>query len=240
VEGNLLRPDHYSFVGPYSIPMRHGLTMGEMALMFNSVFQLGCDLDVVAMKGWRRNMLWPDTGLRWAMPSPNMPFAETAVVYPGQVVWEGTNISEGRGTCRPFEIFGAPFIRPWKVIEALDPAAMAGCVLQPYRFRPTFHKWSGELCRGFMVHVTDPAVFRPYMTSLSLLAAVMKVYGDEFQWKQPPYEYEFHKMPIDLITGDPRIRQGLSAGTSASALEREWRAELASYNEWRRPYLLYA
>ncbi|MBW2284729.1 MAG: DUF1343 domain-containing protein, partial [Deltaproteobacteria bacterium] len=181
VEGNLLRSEFYSFVGPYAFPMRHGLTMGEMARIFDQMFELGCDLEVIAMEGWRRNLLWPDTGLKWVMPSPNMPFTDTAGVYPGQVIWEGTNISEGRGTCRPFEIFGAPFMAPRAIMDALEPATIEGCMLQPYRFRPTFHKWGGELCRGFMIHVTDHHVFRPYVTSLSLLKATMEIHGGDFQ-----------------------------------------------------------
>ncbi len=239
VEGNLLRSEFYSFVGPYAFPMRHGLTMGEMARIFDQMFELGCDLEVIAMEGWRRNLLWPDTGLKWVMPSPNMPFTDTAGVYPGQVIWEGTNISEGRGTCRPFEIFGAPFMAPRAILDALEPATIEGCNLQPYRFRPTFHKWVGELCRGFMIHVTDPHVFRPYVTSLSLLKATMAIHED-FQWKPPPYEYELRKKPIDLITGDPQIRRELSAGRSVSSLESGWQAGLASYDEWRRPFFLYS
>jgi len=239
MEGNCLDPDLYSFVGPYRFPMRHGLTMGEMARIFSEVYDLNCGLEVVPMAGWCRDMMWPDTGLNWMMPSPNMPVPETAVVYPGQVIWEGTNVSEGRGTCRPFEIFGAPFLRPRDVLRTLEKEAAVGCRLQEYRFRPTFHKWKGEICRGFMIHVTDPRSFRPYSLSLALLKAVMGVHPHEFRWKEPPYEYEYHKAPIDLILGDPTLRHELAAGIPLCRAEALWHEDLAAFREWRKPYLLY-
>lgn len=240
VEGNLLSPELYSFVGPYSLPMRHGLTMGEMARIFNHVFSLGCDLEIVPMHGWRRKMLWKETGLRWIMPSANMPLPETASVYPGQVIWEGTNMSEGRGTCRPFEIFGAPYLDPKAVKRALKPETEAGCYLQDYSFRPTFNKWKGELCRGFMLHVLDPGIYRPYQTSIALLKAVLEIHKTEFQWKSPPYEYEYNKRPIDLITGDSSIRHDLESGVPISIITNKWVEELESFVQWRQPYLLYS
>jgi uncharacterized protein YbbC (DUF1343 family) len=239
VEGNLLKPELYSFVGPYSFPMRHGLTMGEMARVFDHVYGLDCDLEIVMMHGWRREMLWKETGLRWIMPSPNMPFADTALVYPGQVIWEGTNLSEGRGTCRPFEIFGAPWMDPAEIKRRLDPVSTTGCYLQAYTFRPTFHKWGGEICRGFMIHVLDPHIFRPYCTSVSLLKTVMDLYKSRFEWKESPYEYEYKKKPIDLIVGDSSVRHDLESGASLSDLKDKWSKDLESFINWRRPYLLY-
>jgi uncharacterized protein YbbC (DUF1343 family) len=239
VEGNLLHPDLYSFVGPYRLPMRHGLTMAEMARIFNDVFNLKAQLDIVPMKGWERTMTWQETGLRWLMPSPNMPLAETAQVYPGQVLWEGTNISEGRGTGRPFEIFGAPFLEPKAVMRQLAPDALRGCALQEYSFRPTFHKWQGELCRGFMIHVTDPRTFRPYFTSIALLAALVAVHGEAFAWSPPPYEYESESMPIDLILGDVTLRKEIQSGRDVSEINKEWVKPLEDFLEWRTPYLLY-
>jgi uncharacterized protein YbbC (DUF1343 family) len=240
VEGNLLEPELYSFVGPYRIPMRHGLTMGELARVFNHEFVLNCDLTVIPMEGWRRQMLWSDTGLRWVMPSPNMPFPDTATVYPGQVIWEGTHLSEGRGTCRPFEIFGTPYLDTKAIRQRLPPNALAGCCLQEYLFRPTFHKWAGSLCRGFMIHVLDPHAYQPYYTSLSLLKAILEIHPREFEWKEPPYEYEFKKMPIDLIMGSLSLRRGLESGTSLPLIREGWLRELRSYVQWRKPYLLYA
>lgn len=239
VEGNLLRPDLFSFVGPYSLPMRHGLTMGELARVFDQVFEIDCDLQVVPMKGWRREMTWQETGLKWLMPSPNMPLPETAQVYPGQVLWEGTNVSEGRGTCRPFEIFGAPFLRPKALTQALHPSATAGCALQEISFRPTFNKWQGQVCPGFMVHITDHRLYRPYFSSVAMLSAIIGVHREELVWKAPPYEYEFIKMPIDLILGDSSIRKALETGRDLLDLADEWRKEGEEFLAWRAPYLLY-
>jgi len=236
IEGNLLKPGLYSFVGPCSLPMRHGLTMGEMARVFNHVFELGCDLEVIAMKGWRRSMIWEDTGLRWIMPSPNMPLPETARVYPGQVLWEGTNVSEGRGTCRPFEMFGAPFLDTGAILEGLGREERQGCVLQEITFRPTFHKWQGRLCKGFMLHVTDPMTYRPYALSLALLREILKRHREAFSWKEPPYEYEYERMPIDLILGDEMLRERLD---KEEISERLWSHELDNYLAWRKSFLLY-
>jgi len=240
LEGNLLHPELYSFVGPYRFPMRHGLTMGEMALVFNKKFRLDCDLEIIAMHGWRREMLWDKTGLKWMMPSPNMPFLETAYVYPGQVIWEGTNLSEGRGTCRPFEIFGAPYLDPKSIKEVIEPEATRSCFLQEYSFRPTFQKWKGELCKGFMLHVIDPHTYRPYLTSVALLNAIMEIHKKDFRWKNPPYEYERERKPIDLILGDTALRKDLESGTPISRITQNWVADIESFSQWRRPYLLYA
>ncbi len=240
VEGNLLTPELYSFVGPYKIPMRHGLTMGEMARMVNHEFGLGCDLEVLPMEGWHRDMLWRDTGLRWIMPSTNMPLPLTAAVYPGQVIWEGTNLSEGRGTCRPFEIFGAPYLDTEAVKNGLEPDATAGCCLQEYSFRPTFNKWQGELCRGFMIHILDPISYQPYFTSMALLKTVMDIHSKDFEWKAPPYEYEYKKTPIDLILGDSAIRRELESGAQVSLVKDKWQEALGSFIRWREQYLLYS
>jgi uncharacterized protein YbbC (DUF1343 family) len=239
IEGNLLKPEHFSFVGPWSIPMRHGLTMGEMALMFNHVFGLECELSVVKMEGWNRTMLWHHTGLRWVMPSPNMPFSGTATVYPGQVIWEGTNISEGRGTCRPFEIFGSPFVRPKLVMKSIDKAALEGCVLQEYVFKPTFQKWAGEMCRGFMLHVLEPEKYRPYLTTLGLVRSILEIHKDEFEWAPPPYEYEFKKRPIELILGDSALVSDLNGNLSLRHIEEKWLDDLDEYGRSRESFLLY-
>ena len=240
VEGNLLRPELYSFVGPYSFPMRHGLTMGEMARIFNHVFGLSCNLEVLPMKGWRRDMSWHETGLSWVMPSPNMPLPETARVYPGQVIWEGTNLSEGRGTCRPFEIFGAPYLDTKSIRKWLDPEATEGCYLQEFSFRPTFHKWKGKACRGFMLHVLDTNLYQPFFTSIALLKTVMDIHGESFEWKNPPYEYEYNKKPIDIIVGDSSLRRDLESGAPLSLIMENLRADLNSFLGWREPYLLYS
>ncbi len=236
VEGNLLRSDLYSFVGSYSLPMRHGLTIGELARIFAHVFQLPCDLDIVPMKGWHRNMIWQETGLRWLSPSPNMPLPETAQVYPGQVLWEGTNLSEGRGTCRPFETFGAPFLDVPSIFHRLSMRDTKGCLLQEISFRPTFHKWQGEICHGFMIHIMDHRLYRPYACSLALLKIVLSLNRTHFKWKEPPYEYEHEKPPIDLILGNSSLREALE---KEEDFQGTWDDELREYVEWREPYLIY-
>jgi uncharacterized protein YbbC (DUF1343 family) len=238
VEGGLLKPAFRSFVGPYPIPMRHGLTLGELALLFNRRFGIGADLEVVPMGGWRRRMRFADTGLPWVAPSPNLPTPAAALVYPGQVIWEGTNVSEGRGTSLPFELCGAPFLDPGELLAAIGPTP--GVVLRPAAFEPTAHKWQGRLCRGFQLHVTDPARFRPYRTSLELLGAVLRTRRGEFAWRPPPYEYEFDKLPIDLILGDAAVRRRIEAGEPVASLEASWQAELEQFEAEAEAVKLYA
>jgi len=239
VEGNLLSPDMHSFVGPARLPMRHGLTMGELAVFFRQTLHVDVDLKVIRMNGWRRDMVWRDTGLRWVMPSPNMPSPETAFVYPGQVLWEGTNVSEGRGTCRPFELFGAPFLRPERVMQGLPREATEGAVFQPASFRPTFHKWAHTLCRGFFIHVLDERLYRPYFASIALVSALLRDGGDRFRWRDPPYEYEYERRPIDLILGDVAVRKALERGEDPRGIREGWRDDEAAFEEQRTPCLLY-
>jgi uncharacterized protein YbbC (DUF1343 family) len=239
-EGNCLTSGFRSFVGRYPIPMRHGMTVGELAAMFNTAFNIGCDLEVVPMKGWRRHMLFGDTGLPWVAPSPNLPTPASALVYPGQVLWEGTNVSEGRGTTQPFELFGAPFIDPYRILDALPPEAIPGAILRPLEFEPTAQKWQGRRCHGFQIHVVKPGAFRPYRTSLALLQAVLRCHADEFQWKTPPYEYEYERMPIDLILGDRQLRERLAAMEPIADLEASWHQDLQAFEQMRRSFLLYS
>jgi len=240
LEGNLLRPELYSFVGPYSIPMRHGLTLAEMARIFNDVFNIESDLDIIPMRGWNRHMLWQETGLKWIMPSPNMPLPETAQVYPGQVAWEGTNLSEGRGTCRPFEMFGAPFLDTKSIKKHLMPEAVSGCYLQEISFRPTFQKWEGQFCNGFMIHVIDHTTYCPYFTTLALLKAIVEIHRRDFTWKEPPYEYEYEKMPIDMILGDSGLRTEIETGGDLMRIKERWSKESGEFFRFRIPYLLYS
>jgi uncharacterized protein YbbC (DUF1343 family) len=208
--------------------------------MFNTAFNIGCDLDVLPMKGWHRHMLHGDTGLPWVAPSPNLPTPTSALVYPGQVLWEGTNVSEGRGTTQPFELFGAPFIDPYRILEMLPPGATRGARLRPVEFEPTAHKWQGQRCHGFQIHVVEPDEFRPYHTSLALLQAILRCHPDSFQWKAPPYEYEYERMPIDLIIGDRQVREHLAAMRPVSDLEGSWSPDLQAFGKMRRSYLLYS
>ncbi|MDY6954851.1 MAG: DUF1343 domain-containing protein [Thermodesulfobacteriota bacterium] len=239
LEGNSLKPALVSFVGMYPIPMRHGLTMGELAQLFVGHFGIACDVTVVPMSGWRRDMLFHDTGLPWVAPSPNLPTSTSALVYPGQVLWEGTNVSEGRGTTQPFEVFGAPFVNTAAVQDHLLGQNLAGVCLRPLVFEPTSNKWTDELCHGFQLHILDPAAYRPYRTTLSILQAVVSLYPDQFQWKRPPYEYELEKMPFDMITGDPGIRQAMVDAMPVTDLEKTWQDDLEEFKDMRKAYLLY-
>ena len=238
VEGNVLKPEMASIVGPYPLPMRHGMTLGELARYYNEVGQIGCDLAVVPVQGWDRSQYFEATGLPWVLPSPNLPTLDTAIVYPGQVLLEGTNLSEGRGTTRPFELFGAPFINPFEVKEVLQAEyELPGVVLRETSFQPTFHKWAGEVCGGFQLHVTDRRAYKPYYTTLACLQVIRQLYPDQFQWRQPPYEYEYERLPFDLLTGDPGIREGLEGNISVTVLEQQWERELAEFLGRRQEYL---
>jgi uncharacterized protein YbbC (DUF1343 family) len=239
VEGNCLKPEFASFVGMYPIPMRHGLTIGELALLFNDYFGIGCELTITPMAGWRREMLFQDTGLPWIPPSPNLPTPVSAIVYPGQVLWEGTNVSEGRGTTQPFEIFGAPFLDAARIETCIPEEKLAGVHLRALAFEPASDKWEKELCHGFQLHIIDARMFQPYRTSLTLLQTVVSLHPEKFQWKSPPYEYEFEKLPFDLITGDPLIRRAIEDGHPLRNLEETWAEEVKCFEEIRAPYLLY-
>lgn len=239
IEGNCLKEEITSFVGMYPIPMRHGLTIGELARLFNDHFHIGCRLTVIPMVGWTRDMLFPNTRLPWVAPSPNLPTPGSAYVYPGQVLWEGTNVSEGRGTSQPFEIFGAPFLNPADIEKALAKTHLEGIHLRPLAFEPTSSKWAGELCFGFQIHILQPDLYLPYRTTLALIRAVLKCHGDAFQWKHPPYEYEFEKLPFDLITGDPALRKAVENQESLKDLGKEWEKDLDRFEKVRRRVLLY-
>jgi len=239
VEGNLLKDDCRSFVGLYPLPMRHGLTFAELALFLNHEYGIGAELEVLPMSGWRREMLFGDTGLPWVFPSPNMPSPATALVYPGQVIFEGTNISEGRGTSLPFELCGAPFLDWARVLAAIADTPLPGCCLRPVAFEPTANKWAGQVCKGFQLHVTEARAFMPYRTSLALLQAFMRLFSDSFTLKAPPYEYEFTRAPLDLILGDSRLKDDLEEGADLLELEAGWAEELKDFAGMRRKYFLY-
>ena len=208
-EGPLLDLHYASFVGRSAIPMRHGLTMGELAHWLNAQHKIGADLHVVKMIGWSRGMLWPETGRTWVITSPNLPRWEGCLVYPGQVLLEGTNISEGRGTTTPFEMVGAPFVSPSKLLDELSPYKLTGIHLRPVRFVPTFHKWRDKSCGGLYLHVTDPRIFEPVRTTLALITTIRRLWPSDFAWRDPPYEYETVKRPIDILFGNCLFREAL-------------------------------
>jgi uncharacterized protein YbbC (DUF1343 family) len=240
VEGNLLDPACRSFVGRFPIPMRHGLTIAELARLFNTRFGIGCDLAVIPMAGWQRSMMFIDTGLPWVAPSPNLPTPAAAMVYPGQVLWEGTNVSEGRGTTQPFELFGAPFLDQARLVSEFARAPMDGAVLRPAAFEPTSNKWRGRICSGFQIHITDPQRYAPYAATLRLLQAVIRHHPHEFAWRPPPYEYEYEKLPIDLLIGSPSIRQRLENLEPVEAIEASWRTQTEEFAALSREQHLYA
>ncbi|NOR05574.1 MAG: DUF1343 domain-containing protein [Deltaproteobacteria bacterium] len=239
IEGNLLARDCQSFVGLAPLPMRHGMTIGEIARFFMEEQGLDLEFHVVKMQGWRREMDFAATGLPWIWPSPNMPTLDTAGVYPGQVVWEGTNISEGRGTTRPFEIFGAPFLDSGALRKEAEMWKLPGFVLREQSFEPTFHKWSGKQCIGFQIHVTHRLEYRPYITTLAILTAVKRMHPKDFAWKDPPYEYEFKRLPADLIIGDKRVREAVNAGTDPMDIQSIWARDLKDFEKTRPAWLLY-
>jgi uncharacterized protein YbbC (DUF1343 family) len=227
-EGPVLDPKYKSFVGMYPLPVRHGRTIGELAQQFRDDAFPKCELTVLPMKHWERPMWFDQTGLPWVMPSPNMPTLDTATVYPGMCLFEGTNISEGRGTTRPFEIFGAPFIDAEKLCIELNALKLPGVFFRENYFQPTFQKFAGnvnatpssrdscdkksgegaastfgQLCGGAQIHVTDREAFRPFQTGLEIIRAIRRSYPEQFAWKQPPYEYETKKLPIEILLGGP-------------------------------------
>jgi uncharacterized protein YbbC (DUF1343 family) len=212
VEGPLLEPAQKSFVGRAAIPMRHGLTMGELVRFVNDDLGIGAQVHVVSLRNWSRDMPFDDTGRVWVAPSPNLARLEAVRAYPGQVLLEGTNLSEGRGTTTPFEICGAPFIDGERLAARLAECRLPGIVFRPVRFLPTFDKWAGTSCGGVFLHVVDAASFRPYRTSVAILAAVHELWPHDFAWLPPPYEYETIQPPIDILTGSPRLRDAISAG----------------------------
>ncbi len=241
IEGNILREDVKSFVGLFPVPMRHGLTLGELALLFNREFQIDAMLEIVKVVGWRREQYFRDVDFPWIAPSPNMPGPETAMHYPGQVIWEGTSISEGRGTTLPFELFGAPYWKHEEIFSFIERQkyALPGILLRPLVFQPVAGKWAKENCYGFQIHVTDRKIYKPYKTGLVLLQAAMCCYPEKFSYKEPPYEYEYEKLPLDLILGDTVLREKIAAGVSVDDLEKGWQAELQEYDILRRKYFLY-
>lgn len=238
-EGVVLRPGFESFVGLHPEPLRHGFTMGELARWLKAARGIQCELEVIPMEGWRRDMFWEDTGLPYVLPSPNLPTPESCVVYPGMVLVEGTLLSEGRGTTRPFELIGAPYLDPYALVEAIAPEDLAGAHVRPCWFEPTFQKHMGTLCGGVQVHVTDRGAFRSVRTAVALFRACRDVAPDDFNWRPPPYEYEERLMPIDILWGSSGLREGIDAGRSVSEIIAGADEESAEFGRGVEGVLLY-
>ena len=239
VAGNVLEPEFASFVGQYSIPTRHGMTPGELALLFNQHFNIGCDLDVVTMRGWNRSMWLDETDTPWVLPSPNIPTLDSATVFPGTVHFEGTQLSEGRGTTRPFELIGAPYINPDDYADRLNSQDITGVYFRACVFQPTFQKHGKVSCGGVQLHVTDRDNFEPVSTGLAMVKTAFDMYPNQFLWKEPPYEYVFDKNPFDVISGTDKIRKAFEKGTELSSVVEEWQAPLQQFLEVRAGHLLY-
>lgn len=240
MEGSVTRPEWASFVGLHPLPVRHGMTIGEIALYLKGEFYRDVDLTVIPMAGYRRGMFFDETGLPWVMPSPNMPTLDTAIVYPGMCLLEGTNISEGRGTTRPFELFGAPFIDAERLIARLSDFRLPGVIFRPASFLPTFQKHAGKQCGGAQIHVTSRRAFKPFKTAVAILKAIRELWPDELKWKEPPYEYEIEKLPIDILAGSDSLRIGIDSGEGLDAMAKRWAAECCGFaRRYAGKYRLY-
>lgn len=239
VEGNVTETEFTSFVGQFEIPTRHGMTVSELAKLFNEHFGIGCDLEVVTMEGWERDWYFEQTGLPWVLPSPNIPTVDTCIVFPATVHIEGTELSEGRGTTKVFEINGAPFIDPYQWAAALDAYNFPGVIFRPCYFRPTFQKWSEQTCGGVQIHVTDRETFTPVIVGIAMTKTAYDLYTDEFQWKQEAYEYVFDKNPFDVVSGTDKIRKQIESGVSIEEIEANWADGLSAFREARKQFLLY-
>ena len=229
VEGPVLDPEFASFVGQYAIPLRHGMTVGELARLFNTEFGIGADLTVVEMKGWKRKAYFDDTGLPFVMPSPNMPTLETALVYPGAALVEGTNLSEGRGTTKPFELIGAPFVNSTELAAALNDLQLPGVKFRAASFTPTFSKHSGKLSHGVQIHVTDRDKYQPVETGLHIVKTVHDLYPEDVTLTAF----------FDNLIGNGWIREGIENGMSVEEMKAQWKSELKKFEKVRKQYLIY-
>jgi uncharacterized protein YbbC (DUF1343 family) len=240
LEGPMLRRGYESFVGQYPIPMRHGMTVGELARLFNDEFGLGTSLEVVPMEGWDRRSYYDATGLPWVMPSPNMPTLDSAIVYPGTVLFEGTLLSEGRGTTRPFELVGAPWIDAERFAVSMNARELPGVFFRPAVFEPTFQKHAKTPCGGCQIHVLDRCAFKPCDVAAALLLEFRRASPEHFAWRQPPYEYEHDKLPIDILAGSQELREQIERDEPLDRIVASWAPELEAFRLVREKYLLYS
>jgi uncharacterized protein YbbC (DUF1343 family) len=232
-------PGNESFVGQFPIPMRHGMTIGELARFFNEYFEIKAPLQVIEMTGWSRSMYFDQTAIPFVMPSPNIPTLDSAMVYPGTVLFEGTMASEGRGTTRPFELVGAPWVEAETFAQEMNARRLPGVHFRAVVFEPTFQKHAKRACGGCQIHVLDRTTFKPVLTGAALIDQVRAANPREFSWRQPPYEYEHDKEPIDILAGSPAFRLAIDAGTRAEELVPVWERESKPFENVRREYLRY-
>ncbi len=239
IDGNVTEDAFTSFVGQYALPTRHGMTIGELAKMFNEHFGIGCELEVVKMEGWRREMWGDETGLPWVLPSPTIPDVDTCVVFPATVHLEGTELSEGRGTTLPFFLNGAPFIDAYAWAAELRKLDLPGVAFREAYFQPTFCEFAGQTCGGVQLHITDRETFKPVIVGIAMVKTVYEMYPDHFQWRQNDYEYEFGRNPFDIVCGTDKIRLGIESGASLKDIGAGWQAELNTFIQLRKNFLLY-
>ena len=240
VEGPMLVEGYESFVGQFPIPMRHGMTIGELARFFNEHFAINAPLEVIPMEGWSRHMYGDATGLPFVMPSPNIPTLDSCIVYPGTVLFEGTMASEARGTTRPFELVGAPWVEAEKFAARMNARRLPGAHFRAAVFEPTFQKHARKTCGGCQIHVLDRAAFKPVLTGVALIDEIRAAGPNDFSWRRPPYEYEHDKEPIDILAGSPALRQAIDAGTRAEELAKVWAVESQPFEKLREQFLIYS
>lgn len=239
LEGVVLDPAFASFVGQFPIATRHGMTFCELGRLFNEAFGIASDLQCVTMSGWSRDLWYDETDGPWVLPSPNMPTLDAATVFPGSVHLEGTQISEGRGTTKPFELVGAPYIDADQYARALNGLGLAGVYFRSCVFLPTFQKHGGQACGGVQIHVTNRDTFQPALAGIAVVKTAFDMYGDEFKWKNPPYEYEYEKNPFDVIAGTSKVREAIERGESLGNIRESWTAPLDEFARLRATFLLY-
>ena len=238
-EGTILENEYRSFVGLYPLAQRHGMTIGEIATYIQQEYMPQLPQQIILMKGWSRKLYFPETDLPWAIPSPNMPNWETALVYPGMCLLEGSNLSEGRGTTRPFEMFGAPWIDGRELCNKLNLLNLPGVFFRPIQFLPTFQKYRDKICEGGFIHITDRQIFLPVLTGIALLMEIMATYQNHFRWNDPPYEYEYQKKPIDILLGNGWLRPMMEEQKSLSEIQQKMLTECREFETIRQNYLLY-
>jgi uncharacterized protein YbbC (DUF1343 family) len=239
IEGTRLQPAFSSFVGQFPLPLRHGMTIGELARLFNDEFGINCSLDVIPLAGWRRSMYYDETGVPWVMPSPNLPTLDSTIVYPGAVLFEGTKLSEGRGTTRPFELIGAPWIDGERLAAAMNARRLPGVHFRATFFEPTFQKHARQTCGGCQIHVLDRQIFRPVRTAVELIAEFRTQGPSRFAWREPPYEYEKDKQPIDILFGSDRLRTVIDSESDERAFVDSWKTDEDDFRRLRQKYLIY-
>ncbi len=239
VEGTVQEPGFDSFVGLYPLPQRHGMTIGEIALYLQNSYFNKLELEICRMEGWKREMQFSETGLAWTLPSPNMPLWETALVYPGMCLLEGTNLSEGRGTTRPFEIFGAPWLNRRQLGKKLNELGLPGVYFRPVQFQPTFQKFQNEVCEGAFIHVTDPDSFQPVLSAIAILQEITRQAPGNFTWKNPPYEYEYKKLPFDILAGNNWLRTMIEELAPPDEIAEKMKSQSGEFEKVRGKYLIY-